>query len=165
MLSGRMAKSWILVHASQLRAESDFCVLDVPGLSALIFLILNSRKQSWNIFLGMMLMNLWAILSSQVMQWRRRRSSLPHDRQLQSLPQRGAQESWNSSTGKWKKQKPFYVNDAAAFDVTVFLWEFGCCRVPDPCLPQICVCGKFAMWFSWWQGLSLSCFNYLTEGF
>lgn len=46
------------------------------------------------------------------------------------------------------------VTDAAAFDVTVFFWEFGCCRVPDPCLSQICDCGKFAMWFCWWQGLS-----------
>lgn len=36
MLSGRMAKFWILVQALQLIAESDLCALDVPGQSSLI---------------------------------------------------------------------------------------------------------------------------------
>lgn len=48
MLSGRMAKFWILVHASRLRAESDSCVLDVPGQSALFYVIRTPRMQSWH---------------------------------------------------------------------------------------------------------------------
>lgn len=157
MLSGKMAKFWISVHASRLRAESDSCELDVPGPSTLFLRYPQSEDAKLKqIFFGMMLVKLWVILPSQVVQRRRRGSPLSYDRQLQSLPQRGAQESWNSSTGKWREQKLLCATMWMMLQLLtwVFLLELGCCWVPDPRLPKICVCGKFTMRFSWWQGLT-----------
>lgn len=134
---GSAGKLWMSAHTSLTRPESEFCALDVPGNTALYcfsqcvhirkvwnepfkmyniasFLKNTCFSDPWNATISRIYL-LISFVYLQVMQRWRSGSSLPHNRQLQNLPQRGAQEFWNKSRGRLED-----------------LWQMSCtCRPND----------------------------------
>lgn len=100
------------------------------------------------------------------MQWWRSSLALLHCRQLQSLPQRGAQEHWNKSRGM--NELPCYHSSDVFLPEMLHCSDGLCVQhdvtlsanrwhgVSDPCVSKVCDSGQLAMRVGWGQGMFIN---------